>query len=438
MPADEPTHPEARSAAEHVARVLQDAGHTAYFAGGCVRDELLGLHPKDYDVATDATPDRVGELFRSTAHVGASFGVVIVRLSKTDRIGLAAPVQIEVATFRTDGSYSDGRRPDSVRFATAVEDAQRRDFTINALFLDPIAPADGEAIHGHVIDHVGGMSDLAARIVRAVGDPADRLREDHLRALRGLRFAARLGFDIHSATSEAIRSDAGHLAGVSTERIGDEIKRMLAHPSRAHAIHLMREHGLEAAAVGPPERNELNRLEALPGDADVPTALAAWALDRGDLGVTFRERLCLSNEHTDAFASIVDTAQRLRHDWPGFRIAQRKRLAAKPVFARALDVLRGQDAAGTERITDEAARLATTPTGLSPTPLLGGSDLIQAGYRPSPLFSLALDRSYDAQLEGRATSREACLAVARTILDAGPDGPKPSSESRESDPRGNR
>ncbi len=423
-PANHPrTNDAVRAAATHVARVLQHAGHTAYFAGGCVRDELLGLHPTDYDIATDATPDRVGQLFRSTAHVGASFGVVIVRLSRTDRIGLSAPAQIEVATFRADGSYSDGRRPDSVRFASALEDARRRDFTINALFLDPVAPADGETILGHVIDHVGGVDDLRAGLVRAVGEPEARLNEDHLRALRGVRFAARLGFAIEAGTSRAIRDHAARLAGVSTERIGDEVRRMLAHPARALAVRLMREHGLEDAAVGPPAHAGLAHLEALPPEADVPTALAAWALDRGDQGAPFRRRLCLSNEHTETFAAILDTVDRLRHDWRALGVAPRKRLVARPTFAAARQVLSGTDPITEQTIAAEARSLADTPSGIAPPPLLTGADLIAAGYRPGPLFRLALDRAYDAQLEDRAFTAEQCLAVARAILDSGPPGP---------------
>ncbi|MEM9661134.1 MAG: CCA tRNA nucleotidyltransferase [Planctomycetota bacterium] len=427
-----------RNAATHVARVLQDAGHTAYFAGGCVRDELLGLSPKDYDVATDATPEQVGTLFRSTAHVGAHFGVVVVRLSKGDRIGLADPVQIEVATFRSDGSYTDGRRPDSVRFATEAEDAQRRDFTINALFLDPIAPADGESIHGHIIDHVGGIRDLRASTVRAVGNPADRLREDHLRALRAVRFAANLGFVIERGTSEAVRDQAAMLAGVSTERIGDEIRRMLAHPSRADAVTLMREHGLEAAAVGKPPENDLTRLGSLPADAGIPTALAAWALDRGDRGVTFRDRLCLSNAHAQACAAIMDLVDRFRYDWDSLGVAQRKRLAASRAFLPAIEVFAGPDPIKAQTIAANRDALDATPSGLTPTPLLTGGDLIAAGYRPGPLFSIALDRAYDAQLEDRASDKDRCLAIVRAILDTGPQGPPSCPQDRESNPGGNR
>ena len=411
---------QARRAAARVARTLQDAGHTAYFAGGCVRDELLGLSPTDYDIATNATPDRVRSLFRSTAHVGVSFGVVIVRLSTRDAPELAAPAQVEVATFRADGDYSDRRRPDSVRFADEIEDAKRRDFTVNALFLDPIAPADGEAIHGHVIDHVGGVEDLRAGVIRAVGRPEDRLAEDHLRALRGVRFAARLGFALDERTAEAIRSHAADLAGVSTERIGDEVRRMLAHPKRAEAVRLMRSLGLEAAAVGEPPQPGLDRLAALPADADIPTALAAWGLDRGDRGATFRARLCLSNENTDAFVAITDAVDRLRHDWRALGIAGRKRLAARESFLQAVDVLATEDTNLTRTIRGEVAELAASPAGLAPTPLISGADLIAAGYRPGPLFGLAIDRAYDAQLEGRATTAEACLAVARSVLDSGP------------------
>src|SRR5690606_2867641 len=181
-----------------IASTLRSHGHIAYFAGGCVRDALLGHPPTDYDIATDATPDRVQSLFDRTAAVGAHFGVVLVK-----RRG----VTVEVATFRSEGPYSDQRRPDSVTFSDPESDAQRRDFTINALFLDPLAgghQSDG----GQVIDFVGGQRDLQQKVVRAVGDPDQRLAEDHLRALRAVRFAARLGFRLDEPTAEAIRRHA--------------------------------------------------------------------------------------------------------------------------------------------------------------------------------------------------------------------------------------
>src|SRR5919199_235347 len=174
-----------------VLRRLRDAGHVAYFAGGCVRDLLLGLEPKDYDVATDAPPQRVRELFGNTQAVGQAFGVILVRHRRS---------QVEVATFRSDGAYLDGRRPSEVRFTTAEEDAQRRDFTINGLFSDPT--------EGRIIDYVGGQEDLKNKLLRAIGDPDRRFEEDHLRLLRAVRFAARFGLDIEPHTSDAIRSHA--------------------------------------------------------------------------------------------------------------------------------------------------------------------------------------------------------------------------------------
>ncbi|MEK6703872.1 MAG: CCA tRNA nucleotidyltransferase, partial [Planctomycetota bacterium] len=230
-----------RHAAVVVVRALQEAGHVAYFAGGCVRDELLGLTPSDYDVATDATPDRIASLFRRTAAVGASFGVMLVKEGQS---------VIEVATFRADGTYLDNRRPDSVRFSTPQDDARRRDFTVNALFLDPLDTQSGPG--GRVIDHVGGLGDLARRVIRAVGDPDQRLGEDHLRALRAVRLSAKLGFSISPETAEAIARHTGELSGVSRERIGDEVRLMLGHPTRSIAIDLLQGLGLDAAVLGAP------------------------------------------------------------------------------------------------------------------------------------------------------------------------------------------
>ncbi len=209
MPTDRPDQ-SARDDATAVVRRLRDAGHVAYFAGGCVRDTLLGHTPKDYDVATDAPPQRVRQLFHNTQAVGAAFGVILVRLGRST---------IEVATFRTDGTYTDGRRPDTVTFATAEEDAKRRDFTINGLFLDPL---DGD----RVIDYVGGRADLDAKLIRAIGNPDERFAEDHLRLLRAVRFAARLGFEIEPTTADAIRRTP-RAARISPERIAEELRRMV-------------------------------------------------------------------------------------------------------------------------------------------------------------------------------------------------------------------
>ncbi|MEC9373787.1 MAG: CCA tRNA nucleotidyltransferase, partial [Planctomycetota bacterium] len=222
---------EARQVATRIVKRLREKGFTAYFAGGCVRDELLGQHPTDYDVATDATPDDIRGLFNSTNEVGASFGVMLVHMFGRT---------VEVATFREEDEYTDRRRPDRVHYSDAPNDARRRDFTINALFLDPLAePEDGAEtagfgrVDGVVIDYIGGVADLKAGIVRAVGDPEKRLSEDHLRALRAVRFAARLEFLLDPDTAAAVRRHATDLEGVSRERIGHELRKMLGHPTRA-------------------------------------------------------------------------------------------------------------------------------------------------------------------------------------------------------------
>ena len=205
-----------------VLKRLREAGHVAYFAGGCVRDELLGLTPKDFDIATDAPPDRVRQLFTNTQAVGAAFGVILVRHSQS---------VIEVATFRTDLEYHDGRRPQGVKFTTAEEDAQRRDFTINGLFLDPI--------ENRVIDYVGGQADLNAKVLRAIGNPDQRFAEDHLRLLRAIRFASRFALQIDPLTATAIKAHAHELPRINPERIGDELRRMLTSTTRIIAWRLL-------------------------------------------------------------------------------------------------------------------------------------------------------------------------------------------------------
>ena len=205
----------AKQAANKITTVLRENGHAALFAGGCVRDELLGRPPKDYDVATDAPPEAVVKLFRNTSQVGAKFGVVIVRWGGR---------QTEVATFRADGAYLDGRHPEQVTFSDAKADAERRDFTINGMFLDPQG--------GQVIDYVNGRIDLQDRLIRAIGDPDRRFAEDHLRMLRAVRFATQLGFAIEPTTAQAIRSHADQLPQISEERIRMELEQILGDPAR--------------------------------------------------------------------------------------------------------------------------------------------------------------------------------------------------------------
>jgi len=431
--------------ATRVVQRLREADHTAYFAGGCVRDELLGLGPQDYDVATDATPEQVRRHFNRTNEVGASFGVMLVRLDR---------VTIEVATFREEAAYTDRRRPDEVRYADPIRDAHRRDFTINALFLDPLgepsvrdertgARADLESlglpgVDGTVIDFVGGVPDLKARVVRAVGDPEARLAEDHLRALRAVRFAARLGFDLDAATGDAIHRHARDLIGVSRERVGDEVRRMLAHPARRDAIRLMARLGLVRPTLEPeaPARDREPEggpaLAALPEWASFSGVLAAWTLDRrfagGDAEATISERtieeetgrlrqaLCLTNDERAALRSILRAVRRIETEWPLMRVAERKRLAASPGFSEALAIVRGRRPAHGDQVAEEVAGLHRIGGGLAPEPLLTGEDLTAWGVKPGPRIGEALRRVYDAQLEGRVTDRTEAERLARNLL----------------------
>ena len=397
---------------------LRGAGHTAYFAGGCVRDELLDLEPADYDVATDARPDRIRSLFRRTAEVGASFGVVLVHDD--------GPA-VEVATFRADGPYTDRRRPDSVTFSDPVADAHRRDFTINALFLDPLDDT-GEPRSprgGAVLDHVGGLRDIDARLIRAVGDPATRLAEDHLRALRAVRFAARLGFTIHERTADAIAAHARELVGVSRERIGEELRRMLAHPARAQAVALLSALGLDAPVLDTqPAEAPTPVLDALPADATYPAALAAWAIDRGALSSpdrgratlrSWRRALCLSNDERDRMWEILTGVHLVDEQWGSLGVAQQKRTAARPWFDEALCVLKARRPDRARAVSLEVEQLRSSPGGLAPTPLVTGDDLAGLGLSPGPRFKVLLDAAYDAQLEGGVSTRAEALELVRSL-----------------------
>ncbi|MCB9844783.1 MAG: CCA tRNA nucleotidyltransferase [Phycisphaeraceae bacterium] len=417
----------ARESAISAVRTLRDAGHIAYLAGGCVRDELLDLTPADYDVATDAHPDRVRTLFRRTQLVGASFGVVLAQIERET---------IEIATFRSDGPYSDRRRPDAVQFADPFADAHRRDFTVNALFLDPLpefhpeGPADPRAStrrtpRGLIIDFVGGLADLERRVLRAVGDPRARLAEDHLRGLRAVRFASRLGFEIDEPTADAIRSDARDLAGVSRERIGDEVRRMLLHPSRAVAAWTLQYLGLDAPALAEPHRDEAPvLLGRLAGEPPYPTCLAAWALDRravtessqiAGLVNAWRSALCLTNEERSSLSSVLTGVLSLRVEWAGQTTAAQKRAASSSWFPEALRIVAAGSPEDLVSIRRRVDSLARTPSGLEPTPLISGDDLILLGIKPGPGFQGLLDAIYDEQLEDAVSTRDDALTRARDL-----------------------
>jgi tRNA nucleotidyltransferase/poly(A) polymerase len=419
---------ELREFAADVVRRLRAAGHEALWAGGCVRDRLLGIPPKDYDVATDARPDEIVALFgpRRTLGIGAAFGVVAVRGPRK--------MMIEVATFRQDGRYLDGRHPESVTFGAAKEDAQRRDFTINGLFFDPVAE--------QVIDYVGGMDDLNRRLVRAIGDPAARFDEDKLRMLRAVRFAATYDFALDQATLEAIQRLAGELVIVSAERIAEEMRKMLRHRYRARAVALLREARLlevvlpQSAAFDVDEQSApaphasaweqtLAILDALENPT-CPVALAALVRGIGDRSdpsdrviETVGARWRLSKDEV-AEASWVrrhedEVRQARRIPWPRLQ-----RILIAP-FAHELLVLGEAVACVVDGATDEIAfcreKLSLPPETLNPPPLLTGNDLIAAGWPPGPMFQVVLDAVRDAQLDEKIATRDEALALATTLAE---------------------
>lgn len=415
-----------------VLRRLRDAGHVAYFAGGCVRDELMGLTPTDYDVATDAAPDRVRTLFGRTEAVGQAFGVILVRHGRS---------VVEVATFRTEGAYLDGRRPQSVQFTSAEQDAQRRDFTINGLFLDPIA--------NQVIDFVGGQDDLVARRLRAIGDPAARFAEDHLRLLRAVRFAARFDLTIEPATAQAISRHAPQLVRISPERIAEELRLMLCPPTRVRAWPMLWEYGLAGQVfrfVQPPEYPSLDAARSIFLAIDpkvtitLGEALAAatlcyqWQLAgmSGDIRELIqppavraavrgcRKGLRISNDASDEMAGVLaGVATLLADDQPSVAVMKRFLAASTSTAARRL--LGAIRAAGLhvgridwlDEHLDELSR-----TEVAPPPLITGDDLIRSGLSPGPAFKHIIHAVYDAQLEDRITTRDEALALARQLAES--------------------
>ncbi len=408
-----------------VLKRLRDSGHIAYFAGGCVRDSLLGLEPADWDVATDAPPQRVRSLFPATQAVGAAFGVILVRSGKST---------VEVATFRSDGTYEDGRRPSSVTFTTAEEDARRRDFTINGLFLDPI--------EDRVIDFVGGRDDLAARRIRAIGDPHQRFSEDHLRLLRAVRFAARFSFDIEPATSAAITSLAPRVKTISPERVGEEIRLMLTPTTRSIAWRLIWNLRLapEIFRFFPklPQQMNFDRSIFLSVDANNPIsvglALAAAAVcihhQAGDEILesfkhsevsrtvrAMRQAMRISNEESDEMAEILGAISPLLQDQPP-GLATIKRFLARPTSAQSRRLLDTISAVGLhqEKIAALKPRFAQLDgQDVAPTPFIDGNDLITLGLNPGPKFRQILDSVYDAQLEAKISSKEDALKLVETL-----------------------
>jgi poly(A) polymerase len=394
-------------AALAIVQRLRDAGHEALFAGGCVRDMLLGIEPTDIDIATNAHPERVVELFRRTRAVGIQFGVVLVK---------QGPHWLEVATFRSDVNYADGRRPERVVFTTAEEDAQRRDFTINGLFYDPVAR--------QVIDYVDGRRDLQAGIIRAIGEPAHRFAEDHLRMLRALRFATRFGFQIEPTTAAAIREHAGELPRISAERIREELDKMLVRSTRAESLRQMADLGL-LPYIWPGstwQEGELARsvqaMAALPENADFVLALAAMlhAYSPRDARRVARELRC-SNDEIKALAWMIQHVDAIEH----------AEILCLPEFKRLVAHLRFDDLLELHRAVCSARVLPANalarrrrdeipPDQIAPPPLVTGDDLIAMGLEPGPLFGQVLDDLYDEQLDNRLKDREHALARLQTII----------------------
>jgi poly(A) polymerase len=410
-----PAPPAQRAFALEIVQRLRAANFEALWAGGCVRDELLGIEPKDYDVATSATPDEVRNLFgrRRTLPIGAAFGVVTV-------LGPRDAGQIDVATFRTDAAYSDGRHPDSVSFSDAQHDALRRDFTINGLFFDPIAE--------NVVDYVNGRADLEARIIRAIGDPRLRLREDKLRMLRAVRFAATFGFTIDDETMQAIQHMSPEIAMVSAERIGMEIRRMLLDDNRERAIRLLDAAGLLdriLPEVADEARNReswwscsLERLNRL-RQPTLPLAFATLLLfvSGADVELIGR-RLRFTNKEIERtkwlLENLPSVAQAIAQPWPRLQ-----RILIHEGIHELIALHETSSEAELPAIQFCRERLAWPPEKLNPPPLLDGGDLIRHGLVPGPQFSDLLDQVRDAQLEGQISTRDEALALVDRLRTAG-------------------
>lgn len=409
-----------RQFAHEIVRRLVDRGYVAYYAGGCVRDALLGLAPKDFDVATNATPDQVREIFgpEHTRAVGEAFGVVLVhgRIAKKR-------CQVEVATFRTDGSYSDGRRPDWVEYATAEQDAQRRDFTINGLFYDPIA--------NKVIDFVQGQEDLAKHLLRAIGDPYARISEDKLRMLRAIRFASRYGFALEERTQKALRESSHGIRLVSGERIGMELEKILEHPNRAWAWSQLDACGL-LEHIAPEMRPIQDRklLDALPNEPlALPLVLAALAHPWGvretktrDLNLitqtlwrtcleAIQQRWKLPNDVIESACICVEASAALaKSEELAWSEVQPKLLRGwideSIVLAQHLCETKHWPTVGIDRCME---RVADPAQEWNPAPWITGSDLIQAGLKPGPAFGKLLSQARAMQLDGQLTSAPMAL-----------------------------
>jgi poly(A) polymerase len=437
-----------KATATAIVRCLCDAGHAAYFNGGCVRDMVRGVEPHDIDIATSAAPEQVQALFSKTVAVGAQFGVVLV---------LENMHQFEVATFRSDEAYVDGRRPTSVRFGSPKEDAQRRDFTINGLFFDPIT--------NDIIDFIGGRADIAGKIVRAIGEPLQRFAEDKLRLLRCIRFASTLGFEIEVKTFAAVRELAAQIDVVSAERIRDELIKIFTRSNAGRGLELLDESGLlkeilpEIVAMKgveqPPEFHPEGdvfahtklMLDALPPAPSVVLAFAVLLHDVGKpptferatdrirfnehdrIGAAMTEavlrRLRFPNNQIEQIVHCVAEHMRFQHVQQ-MRPVKLKRILARETFADELELHRidcqasHRNLENYEFLKTKAAELP--PEVIKPQPLLTGHDLLTLGLKPGPKVGQILREVEELQLEERLKSRAEALAYAhKRVAELGDD-----------------
>jgi tRNA nucleotidyltransferase/poly(A) polymerase len=437
-----------RELADAICATLRGGGYQALLCGGCVRDLLLGREPADYDVTTDATPEQVTALFPESVAVGAQFGVVLI-----PRDGL----KVEVATFRSDVGYSDGRHPDSVVYArTPEEDVQRRDFTINGLLMRPET--------GDVLDFVGGQADLKAGVIRAIGEPDRRFREDKLRLMRAVRFAARFGFAVAPETLDAVRRHAREVTSVSGERLRDELTKLLTEGAGRSGFELLEETGLLAEVLPevvamkgieqPPQyhpegdvwTHTLLMIEGLPAGGSATLAWGVLLHDVGkpptfrsvaetgdrirfdghvDVGVRMAEEICrrfrFSNEDTEQILALIANHMRFK-DVEQMRAATLKRFVRLPGFEEHMQLHR-LDCLSSHRRLDayEFVRRVlqeTPPERIHPPRLLTGDDLSAMGYRPGPVFSEILRSLEDAQLEGEIETREEARDYVRSKFGA--------------------
>jgi len=422
--------------AREIAKRLHTRGHVAYFAGGCVRDMVRGLEAKDFDIATDATPDAVQEIFPHTYAVGAHFGVVVV---------VESGLNFEIATFRSDGAYLDHRHPVEVRFSSPEEDAKRRDFTINGMFFDPE--------RNQVIDFVRGQADIEAKIIRAIGKPGERFEEDRLRMLRAVRFATILDYKIDGPTWKALVENADAINDISAERIRDELVKIFSSPNRVRGWDLLDESGLLSAVL--PELEAMKgclqpeqfhpegdvfqhtrlMLTLLPKEVSAPLVFAVLFHDVAkpvtaavdETGrIRFNEHDRIGATMTEAImerlrfsrAEIEAATEMVRHhmvfkDVPNMRLAKLKRFMARPTFEEELELHR-VDCASSHRMMDnyefllrKREEFANEP--IIPPPLVRGDDLIAMGMKPGPKFGEILEAVETRQLEGEFRNREEAL-----------------------------